>query len=132
MLPGSYWQKQNSGQNTLLRKAPASLQDGFIIEVHLDNAPKGQWEHAGILCYFDGTTFVALNKEFTGKQSIFVFSQQDGKPSMGGSETEYKESGVWLRLTLRGMKATAQFRSSEKEPCNPSANAPSRPRPRNA
>jgi regulation of enolase protein 1 (concanavalin A-like superfamily) len=115
-LPGSYWQKQNSGQNTLLRKAPASLQEGFIIEVHLDNAPKGQWEHAGILCYFDGETFVALNKEFTGKQCIFVFSQQDGKPTKGEPETEYKESGVWLRLTLRGTKATAQFRSSEKEP----------------
>ena len=29
-LPGSYWEKQNSGQNTLLRKAPASLKDGFM------------------------------------------------------------------------------------------------------
>lgn len=118
-LPGSYWQKQNSGQNTLLRKAPASLQDGFIIEVHLDNSPKGQWEHAGILCYFDGETFVAFNKEFTGKQCIFVFPQQDGKPIQGPAETDYQGSGVWLRLTLRGTKATAQYRSSEKEPWKP-------------
>ena len=66
--------------------------------------------------YFDGFTFVAFNKEFTGKQCMFVFHQQDGKPIMGPGETEYKESGVWLRLTMRGTKATAQFRSSEKEP----------------
>ena len=115
-LPGSYWQKENSGQNTLLRKPPASLADGFIIEVHMDNSPKGQWEHAGILVYFDGYTFVAFNKEFTGKQCIFVFTQQDGKPIKGPGETDYKESGVWMRLTLRGTKATAQYRSSEKEP----------------
>ena len=123
-LPGSYWQKQNSGQNTLLRKPPASLADGFIIEVHMDNSPKGQWEHAGLLVYFDGYTFVAFNKEFTGNQSIFVFSQQDGKPSNLGHETEYKESGVWLRLTLRGTKATAQYRSSEKEPWQPIGECP--------
>ncbi len=46
-LPGSYWLKENSGQNTLLRKPPASLEEGFTIEVHLDKSPKGQWEHAG-------------------------------------------------------------------------------------
>jgi regulation of enolase protein 1 (concanavalin A-like superfamily) len=118
-LPGSYWEKQNSGQNTLLRKAPASLAEGFILEVHLDNDPKGQWEHAGLLCYFDGTTFVALNKEFTGQQCIFVFHQQDGKPIQGPAETDYQKSGVWLRLTMRGKKATAQYRSSEKDPWQP-------------
>jgi len=46
------------------------------------------------------------NKEFTGKQCIFVFHQQDGKPILGPGESDYKESGVWLRLTLRGTKAT--------------------------
>ena len=123
-LPGSYWLKENSGQNTLLRKPPASLEEGFTIEVHLDNSPKGQWEHAGILVYFDPYTFVAFNKEFTGKQCIFVFHQQDGKPIHGPAETDYKESGVWLRLTLRGTKATAQYRASEKEPWKPIGECP--------
>ena len=118
-LPGSYWQKDNNGQNTLLRKPPASLEEGFIIEVHMDNDPKGQWEHAGILCYFDPFTFVAFNKEFTGKQCIFIFTQQDGKPIHGPAETDYNESGVWMRLTMRGTKATAQYRSSENEPWKP-------------
>ena len=83
--------EENNGQNTLLRHLPdsVSLQDGFILEVHLDNAPKRQWEHAGLLCYFDGTTFVAFNKEFTGKQSIFAFSQQDGKPIKGTGGPQY-------------------------------------------
>jgi regulation of enolase protein 1 (concanavalin A-like superfamily) len=125
-LPGSYWMKENNGQNTLLRHLPdsASLKDGFTVEVHMDNSPKGQWEHAGLLCYFDGTTFVAFNKEFTGKQCIFVFHQQDGKPIHGPAETDYQESGVWLRLTLRGTKATAQYRSSEKEPWKPIGECP--------
>ena len=114
-LPGSYWEKQNSGQNTLLRPAPASLKDGFIIEVHLDNAPKGQWEHAGILCYFDGQNYVCLNKEFAGKQTIFALSQQDAKPTFS-PDKEYRESGIWLRLILRGTMATGQFRSSEQDP----------------
>jgi regulation of enolase protein 1 (concanavalin A-like superfamily) len=116
-LPGSYWAKQNSGQNTLLRPAPASLKDGFIVEVHLDNAPKGQYEHAGILCYFDGQNYVCMNKESDGKQAttIFVLSQQDAKPTFS-HDKEYDESGIWLRLILRGKKATGQFRSSEEEP----------------
>jgi len=57
--------------------------------------------------------------QFTGMQSMFVFSQQDGKPIKGSGETEYTESGVWMRLTMRGTKATAQYRSSEKEPWQP-------------
>jgi regulation of enolase protein 1 (concanavalin A-like superfamily) len=118
-LPGSYWQRENSGQNTLLRKPPVSLKDGFTIEVHMDNTPKGQWEHAGLVVYYDPFTFVAFNKEFTGKSCIFVFHQQDGKPVHGPAETDYNESGVWLRLTLHGMKAVAQYRSSEKEPWKP-------------
>ena len=120
-LPGSYWMKENSGQNTLLRHLPASasLKDGFVLEVYMENTPKGQWEHAGLLCYYDPFTFVAFNKEFTGKSCIFVFHQQDGKPIHGPTETDYKESGVWLRLTLRGIKATAQYRPSENEPWKP-------------
>ena len=90
-------------------------------------SPHGQFAqraHAGLLVYFDPFTFVAFNKEFTGKQCIFVFHQQDGKPIQGPGETDYKESGVWLRLTLRGTKATAQYRSSEKEPWKPIGECP--------
>ena len=114
-LPGSYWQKQNSSKNTLLRLAPASLKDGFIIEVHLDNAPKQQYEHAGILCYFDGENTVAFNKEFVGKQVLFLVSEQGGKPAVS-PEKEYRDREVWLRLILRGTKAIGQYRSSEQEP----------------
>ena len=114
-LPGSYWQHQNSSQNTLLRPAPASLQDGFILEVLLDNEPKGQFEHAGLLCYFDGESVLAINKEFIGKQSVLMVTQQDGKPTVG-AEKDYAEREVWLRLIVRGTKATGQFRSSEKDP----------------
>src|SRR4051794_23791248 len=53
-LPGSYWEKQNSSQNSLVRPAPASPQDGFIVEVLLENEPRTTYEHAGLICYFDG------------------------------------------------------------------------------
>lgn len=114
-LPGSYWMNQNSSQNTLLRPAPASLKDGFILEVLLDNDPKQQYEHAGLICYFDGGSHVVFNKEYIGKQAIFMVSQQDGKPAVS-PEKEYVGREIWLRLIIRGAKATGQYRSSEQEP----------------
>ena len=114
-LPGSYWQMQDSSKNTLLRPAPASAKNGFIVEVLLENEPKKQYEHAGIILYFDGLNHVALNKEFLGKQSLIIAAAQDGKPTLG-PEKEYREREVWLRLVVRGTKAPGQFRSTEKEP----------------
>ncbi len=80
-LPGSYWMKQNNSQNTLLRPALVSLENGFIVEVLLDNQPVRQFEHAGLLLYFDGENVVALNKEALRTPSLVVVSEQDGKPS---------------------------------------------------
>lgn len=114
-LPGSYWQMQDSSKNTLLRPAPASAKDGFVVEVLLDNQPTKQYEHAGIILYFDGLNHVALNKEFLGKQSLLIVASQNGKPALG-PEKEYREREVWLRLIVRGTKATGQFRATEKEP----------------
>jgi len=114
-LPGSYWKTQNNSKNTLLRPVPVSPKDGFIIEVLLDNQPAQQFEHAGILLYFDGENHVALNKEFLGKQSLVIVSEQDGKPAVG-AEKEYRGREVWLRLIVRGTRTTGQFRASETEP----------------
>lgn len=115
-LSGSNWGKQNSGKNILLRPAPASLDDGFALEVHLENSPKGQFENAGLLCYFDPSTFVCMNKESGPKGGgVFAFSQQDGNPSFS-KIIDYGESGIWLRLILHGKKAIAQYRSTETDP----------------
>ena len=87
-----------------------------MVEVHLDNSPQGQFENSGILCYFDGQTFVCMNKESGGPhQSVFVFSQQNAKPTFS-KDKEYRESGIWLRLIMHGKKAVGQFRSTEQEP----------------
>ncbi len=116
-LPGSYWEKQNSSQNTLVRPAPVSLNDGFIVEVLLESEPKGQYEHAGLLCYFDGENTLILNKEsIGGKGHVLMVTEQDGKPDANGPHRDYAERAVWLRMIVREGKVTNQFRSSEKEP----------------
>jgi regulation of enolase protein 1 (concanavalin A-like superfamily) len=116
-LPGSYWEKQNNSQNTLLRPAPVSPKDGFIVEVLLDCEPKGQYEHAGLICYFDGLNTICYNKEsIDGKPLVCMAAEQDGKPIYNGPYKECPEGAVWLRLIIRGSKVTGQFRSSESVP----------------
>ena len=115
-LPGSYWERQNNSQNTLVRPAPVSLKDGFIVEVLLDNEPMGQYEHAGLICYFDGLNTICFNKEFIGKSLVLMAAEQDGKPIFNGPYKECPEGEIWLRLIIRGSKVTGQFRSSESEP----------------
>jgi len=115
-LPGSYWETQNNSQNTLVRPAPVSLKDGFIVEVLLDSEPKGQYEHAGLICYFDGLNTICYNKESIGKPLVLMAAEQDGKPIFDGPYKECPEGEVWLRLIIRGSKVTGQFRSSESVP----------------
>ncbi len=91
-LPGSYWEKQNSSQNTLVRPAPVSLKAGFIVEVLLESEPKGQYQHAGLLCYFDGENTLILNKEsIGGKGHVLMVTEQDGKPDGNGPHRDYAE-----------------------------------------
>jgi beta-xylosidase len=115
-LPGSYWEKQNSSQNTLVRPAPVSLKEGFIVEVFLESEPKGGYEHAGLLCYFDGYNTLILNKEsIAGKGYVLMVAEEDGKPRRDGPHnSEYPERGVWMRMTVRDGKIHCKFRSSEK------------------
>jgi regulation of enolase protein 1 (concanavalin A-like superfamily) len=116
-LPGSYWEKQNNSQNTLVRPAPVSLKDGFIVEVLLESDPKEQYEHAGLICYFDGLNTICYNKEsIDGKPLVLMAAEQDGKPIFHGPYQEGPAGEVWLRLIIRGSKVTGQFRSSENVP----------------
>jgi hypothetical protein len=114
-LPGSYWEKQNNSQNTLVRPAPLS-KEGFIVEVFLESEPKGGYEHAGLLCYFDGYNTLILNKEsIGGKGYLLMVTEQDGKPRRDSPHnSEYAERGVWLRMIVRDGQVTGKFRSSEK------------------
>jgi hypothetical protein len=113
-LPGSYWETENDSQNTLVRPAPAS--PGFIVEVLLENNPRGQFENAGLICYFDGLNTICFNKEFIGKPLVLMSAAQDGKPISDGPNKECPAGPVWLRLIIRGSKVTGQFRSSESDP----------------
>lgn len=116
-LPGSYWESQNNSQNTLVRPAPVGLKNGFVVEVHLDNDPKGGYEHAGLICYFDGLNTICYNKELCeGKQYVLMANEQDGRPRPDGPAKKYPDREVWLRLVIRGSKVTGQFRASESVP----------------
>jgi len=116
-LPGSYWETQNNSQNTLLRPAPVSPKDGFIVEVLLESQPKGQYEHAGLICYFDGLNTICYNNESVdGKPYICMAAEQDGKPVYNGPYKESPQGAAWLRLVIRGSRVTGQFRSSESDP----------------
>src|SRR5579871_4509218 len=67
-LPGSYWEKQDNSKNTLVRPAP--VLPGFMVDALLENSPQGQYEHAGLICYFDGLNTICFNKEYIGKPLV--------------------------------------------------------------
>ncbi|HEV3142995.1 MAG TPA: DUF1349 domain-containing protein [Gemmataceae bacterium] len=115
-LPGSLWQSENNSRNLLVRPAPAAAKEGFAVEMLLDNQPKKQFEHAGIVCYYDDDNWVAFNKEFIGKSELLLISETKGKPLLPCPEKAYSEREVWLRMIVKDGKVTGQYRGSAKDP----------------
>jgi regulation of enolase protein 1 (concanavalin A-like superfamily) len=115
-LPGSLWQNQASSRNLLLRPAPVTSKEGFMAEVLLDNQPKSQFEHAGIVCYYDDVNWVAFNKEFIGKSELLLISEANAKPLLPCPEKAYGEREVWLRIVVTDRKVTGKYRASAKDP----------------
>jgi regulation of enolase protein 1 (concanavalin A-like superfamily) len=114
VLPGSLWMTQHSAKNVLLRPAPLAPKDGFVIEVQLENTPKNQFEHAGLVCYYDDENYVTCNKEFIKTQRVFLVSEKNGKPT-GGPDKEYDKPVIWFRMIVKGEKVKGQYRATEKD-----------------
>jgi regulation of enolase protein 1 (concanavalin A-like superfamily) len=99
-------------KNILLRPAHQA-KDERAVEVFLDNQPSLQFEHAGLLCFFDEQHRVGLIKESLGKQEIVLAHNKAGKPTY--TTAPYEGRTVWLRMVLSGGKATGFYRATEKD-----------------
>jgi regulation of enolase protein 1 (concanavalin A-like superfamily) len=105
--------------NVLLRDP--GVPGDFAVEVQLQSRPTSNLEHAGILIYFDGDNYVAINKEVlggdlgspSGKAEIVMVSEQAAKPVV--REKAYEHEDVCLRLSVVGKKVTGQFRHYDSD-----------------
>jgi regulation of enolase protein 1 (concanavalin A-like superfamily) len=104
-LPGAMFGKEHSARNVLLRPAPVSAEQGFIIEAQITNDPQKTYEHAGIICYFDDDNWAVITKEklpidkTTAVPKVMLGSEQDGKPLMPFPDKPgYYDATVWVRV----------------------------------
>ena len=111
--PGYLHAGSNDARNTLTRIPPDAKDTSIAVEVTLENDPKTQYEHAGLVWYYDDDHYVAVFKErLGGKPKIQMVTEKGGKPSYEvkpfGSKT------VSLRLVASGTKVVSQFRDAAK------------------
>ena len=112
--PGYIHGRSNDAKNILVRPVPEAGGAAVAIEVVVENDPKIQFEHAGLLWYFDDDNYVGIYKEsLGGKPEIQMIAEKDAKPT--GAVKTCDASKVWLRLVVSGGKVTGQFRESEKD-----------------
>lgn len=111
--PGSLFGKEHTHKNLLLRKLPETKK-GLIVEVYLENQPKHQWEHGGLLWYYDDDNFVSIWKEKTGKQvEMLMDRKKAGQHAF--AHVKHEGEGVWLRLQIADQKATTFCRATDKD-----------------
>jgi regulation of enolase protein 1 (concanavalin A-like superfamily) len=112
-LPGYLHGNYNNSRNILLRKPPETNK-GLIVEVFLENQPMLQYEHAGLVWYYDDDHYVSLWKEKTGKeQEVLMVHEKETKPRF--AQARYEGATVWLRLVIAEGKATSFYRPTDKD-----------------
>jgi beta-xylosidase-like protein len=97
-VPEGLWADGRKHPNLLLREPGA--QGDFAVEVQLQSQPTSEFEHAGILIFFDGDNYIVINKEVLGgnlgnpsaKAKIVMVAEKAAKPAV--REKAY-EHGVW-------------------------------------
>ncbi len=105
--------------NLLLRDP--GTQGDFAVEVQLQIRPTSDREHAGVVIYFDGDNYVAINKEVRGgdlgsasaKAEIVMVAEKAAKPEV--REKAYEHEEVCLRLSVVGRKVIGQFRHYDSD-----------------
>ncbi len=109
--PGYLHANYNNSQNILLRPVPDTK--SFAVEVCLESEPQAQYEHAGLVLYYDDDNYVALFREFlNGTRKLQMVAEKAGKPQFAVKPSDAKP--VWLRLEIADEKLTARFRELEK------------------
>jgi regulation of enolase protein 1 (concanavalin A-like superfamily) len=98
----------------LLRDPPGELGKEWAVELMLDSEPKTQFEHAGVLIYWDDDNYVSLFREFIdGKPELQMVEEKNAGPNF--AVVDKNVSPVWLRLAVNGDAIVGQFRVSEKD-----------------
>lgn len=111
-LPGYLHAKSNNSKNLLLRKPP-DTQKGLVVEVFVESQPILQYEHAGLVWYYDDDHYVALWREKTKEQTVLMVHEQEAKPRF--AEAKCETEVVWLRLVLSEGTGTSFYRTTDQE-----------------
>jgi regulation of enolase protein 1 (concanavalin A-like superfamily) len=113
-LPGYLHAKRNNSKNVLLRLPPEAKGSRLAVEAFLESEPKVEFEHAGVVWYYDDDNYVALFKEvLDGKPKLQMVTEKEAVPRF--AVAAYGSKGVWLRLLVSGTTVTSQYRESEKD-----------------
>jgi hypothetical protein len=117
---GSNFMKEHDGKNYLLRTPPDVKAGELSVEAFIENKPTEQWEHAGLMWYYDDDHYVILNKErnnYGHKTSIMFGVEKDGKiVSPSFPDPAYEAEGVWLRFRVNGQHIVGECRAVPSDP----------------
>jgi regulation of enolase protein 1 (concanavalin A-like superfamily)/pimeloyl-ACP methyl ester carboxylesterase len=110
-LPGYLHAERNNAKNVLVRTPPDAKSTSIAVEVSLESDPLTQFEHAGLVWYYDDDNYVAVFKErLDGKPELQMVTERGGKPSF--AVKPYESRTVWLRLVASGANVVSQYRHS--------------------
>ena len=112
--PGYLHPYKPEGHNVLLRAHPENLGNHWAVVVRLDSDPTKQFEHAGVLLYWDDGNYISLFREsLDGKSKLQMVTTKNASPRYAVVDNDAHP--VWLRLVVHGDEVTSQFRASEKD-----------------
>jgi regulation of enolase protein 1 (concanavalin A-like superfamily) len=110
-LPGYLHANSNNSRNLLIRTPPKAQSNALAIEVSLDSELRTQYEHAGLVWYYDDDNYVALFKEqIDGAPKFQMVTETKGKPQFAVKPC--KSRTVQLRLVVTRTKVISQYRES--------------------
>ena len=113
--PGYVADENNGVRNILLRKAPVTSK-GLILEVFVENQPELLYEHAALYLYYDPDKYIGVLKEWMGdEQMLRMIRKKSDSDRIFAGEKTYAAEGVWIRFVVKGDKATAYYRQTDKE-----------------
>jgi len=126
-MPGYLHAGSNNSRNILLRTPPDAAR--LAVEVFMESSPKVQFEHAGVVWYYDDDHYVSLFHEVLGgKPQMQMVIEKAGKP--GFRVLNFSAPGLWLRLVIKDGKALSQCRKTPEEKWRTVGEAPL-PTPKN-
>ena len=119
-MGGALWRTDNSGPNVLLRRLPDWKNAALIVEVTLRSQPVGDFEHAGLVLYYDDDHYINIVREHYTKDQPFNNQQVVGMGVERNARTQVANSiacraeDVQLRLFIASDVVRADFRTSTK------------------